>query len=63
MKVSLTIGRTINLGSYESLRVEVGAEVEMPQVPASTTKAVDSMHIELDKALKSVIEEEKTIKR
>ena len=26
MKVNLSIGRTINLGNYESLRVEVGSE-------------------------------------
>ena len=61
MKVSLTIGRTINLGNFESLRVDVCAEVN--SASSCIVKDVDNLHIELDQALDSVIEKEKKVKR
>lgn len=47
-KVSLSIGRTINLGNYESLRMEVSAEANVgPDVDA--TFVLDS----LEKSIKA----------
>lgn len=60
-EVSGSVGFTINLGNYESLRVDVG---EKRQVNEGTTveEAYAELRESLEKQIKTLVEESKEIK-
>lgn len=70
-KVSIEISRTLNLGNFESLRVQAGMEVDVPETIPNET-AFDDVYTIVSTNLKTIInkemglvpeEEEKEIKR
>jgi hypothetical protein len=61
MKINLTIGRTVNLGNYESLRVDVGAEIREDDsfsLKESIESGIENMYKELVTQLRYVINAE-----
>jgi hypothetical protein len=57
MEVRLSIGRTINLGNYESLRVEVSAERTFPDEDL-VRGVIDRLRLDVGDSLDQVIKDE-----
>lgn len=56
--VSLSIGRTVNIGNYESLRIEVSAEARVPvgTKPESVLNSLErSLISDLEKRIKTQV--------
>jgi len=59
MKIGLTIGRTVNIGNYESVRVEVSADQDCGESAQERAEGFEDLHSDLTAALQRVISEEK----
>ena len=63
MKLSLSIGRTINLGNYESARVDMSLESNFDSDVSNPTEVTDALYAELSVQLQRVIDAERKTKR
>jgi hypothetical protein len=66
MKVSLSVGRTVNIGNYESIRVEVGSEYSHSEIESdklTTLEALRELYHDLSDGLQKVIDVERKMKR
>jgi hypothetical protein len=59
-RISVNVARTVNLGNYESLKVQAGAEVDIPDSADSNeefvslwTEAYDQVYYAIESELKS----------
>jgi len=63
MKLSVSLGRTINTGNDESLRVDVGGEVKFDPDVTEVEDAMNGLYTEVSTQLQRVIDAERKTKR
>jgi len=56
MKIGVSVGATINIGNYESERIDISCEKEVPN-NASREAETDKLYRELDAQLDAIVQE------